>query len=40
MTDGFLMVDSRTGILEKRVEEIDQKLNRVLEALYRLEKAK
>ena len=38
--DGFLMIDSRTGILERRVEQIDRKLNRVLEALDRLEKAK
>jgi RNA polymerase sigma factor (sigma-70 family) len=38
--DGFLMIDSRTGILERRVADIDHKLNRVLEALDRLEKAK
>jgi RNA polymerase sigma factor (sigma-70 family) len=38
--DGFLMIDSRTGILERRVEEIDRKLDRVLQALDRLEKAK
>ena len=38
--DGLLTIDSRTGILEKRVEEIDRKLDRVLEALDRLEKVK
>jgi RNA polymerase sigma factor (sigma-70 family) len=38
--DGFLMIDSRTRILERRVGAIDRKLNRVLEALDRLEKAK
>ena len=38
--DGFLMIDSRTRILERRVGQIDHKLNRVLEALDRLEKAK
>jgi RNA polymerase sigma factor (sigma-70 family) len=38
--DGFLQIDSRTGILEMRVEEIDRKLDRVLEALARLERAK
>jgi hypothetical protein len=38
--DGFLKIDSRTGILESRVEDIDRKLNRVLEALDRLQKAK
>ena len=36
--DGFLMIDSRTGILEIRVEEIDRKLDRVLKSLERLEK--
>ncbi len=39
-TDGFLKIDSRTGILEIRVREIDRKLDQVLEALDRLEKAK
>jgi RNA polymerase sigma factor (sigma-70 family) len=39
-TDGFLMIDSRTGILEIHVKEIDRKLDQVLEALDRLEKAK
>jgi hypothetical protein len=39
-TDGFLKIDSRTGILEIRVKEIDRKLGQVLEALDRLEKAK
>ena len=38
--DGFLMIDSRVGVTERRVEEMDRKLNRVLEALDRLEKAK
>ena len=40
VSDGFLMIDSRTGILELRVREIDRKLDQVLEALARLEKAK
>jgi Sigma-70, region 4 len=39
-TDGFLKIDSRTGILELRVQEIDRKLDHVLEALARLEKAR
>jgi hypothetical protein len=38
--DGFLMISSRTGILENRVEDIDRKLDRVLEMLHRLEPAK
>ena len=35
--DGFLMISSRTAILEHRVEEIDHKLDRVIEMLSRLE---
>ncbi len=35
--DGFLMISSRTAILEHRVEEIDRKLDRVIEMLGRLE---
>ena len=35
--DGFLMISSRTTILEHRVEDIDQKLDRVIEMLGRLE---
>ncbi len=35
--DGFLMISSRTAILEHRVEEIDHKLDRVIEMLGRLE---
>jgi hypothetical protein len=35
--DGFLMISSRTAILEHRVEEIDRKLDRVIEMLSRLE---
>jgi RNA polymerase sigma factor (sigma-70 family) len=42
--DGFLMIDSFSGYrlntIEQRVEEIDHKLDRVLEALDRLQKAK
>ena len=38
--DGFLMISSRTTILENRVEDIDRKLDRVLEMLGRLEPAK
>jgi RNA polymerase sigma factor (sigma-70 family) len=38
--DGFLMISSRTGILESRVEEIDRKLDQVLDALRRLAPAK
>jgi len=38
--DGFLMIDSRSAITETRVEEVERKLDRVLEALERLERAK
>ena len=38
--DGYLMIDSRTSVLEQRVELIDRKLDRVLDALKRLEMAK
>ena len=38
--DGFLSIDSQTSILEARVKELDRKLDRVLEALARLEQAK
>jgi RNA polymerase sigma factor (sigma-70 family) len=38
--DGFLTIDSRTGIVEMRVEEIDRKLDRIVEALGRLEAPK
>jgi hypothetical protein len=38
--DGFLMISSRTVILENRVDEIERKLDRVLEALQRLAPAK
>jgi RNA polymerase sigma factor (sigma-70 family) len=37
--DGFLMVDSRTSVTELRVEEMERKLDRVLESLERLGKA-
>jgi hypothetical protein len=35
--DGFLLISSRTTILENRVAEIDRKLDRVLEMLGRLD---
>ena len=38
--DGFLMIDSRSAITETRVEEVERKLDRVLEALERLERAR
>ncbi len=38
--DGFLMIDSRSAITEIRVEEVERKLDRVLETLERLERAK
>jgi hypothetical protein len=38
--DGFLMIDSRSAITETRVEEMERKLDRVLEALERLERIK
>jgi hypothetical protein len=38
--DGFLSIDSRSAVLEIRVKEIERKLDRVLESLQRLEKAK
>jgi RNA polymerase sigma factor (sigma-70 family) len=34
--DGFLMIDSRTSVTEMRVEELERKLDRVLESLERL----
>jgi RNA polymerase sigma factor (sigma-70 family) len=40
VVDGYLMIDSRTGILEQRVQQIDRKLDQVLDALKRLEKLK
>ena len=40
VVDGYLMIDSRTGILEQRVQQIDRKLDQVLDALKRLENAK
>jgi hypothetical protein len=38
--DGLLTIDSRSAINETRVEEVERKLDRVLEALERLERAK
>jgi RNA polymerase sigma factor (sigma-70 family) len=38
--DGFLKISSRALILERRVEQIERKLDRVLDALGRLEAAK
>ena len=38
--DGLLMIDSRSAITETRVEEAERKLDRILEALERLERAK
>jgi RNA polymerase sigma factor (sigma-70 family) len=38
--DGFLMIDSRSAVLESRIEELDRKLDHVIEALDRLEKAR
>ncbi len=38
--DGFLRVSSRTAILESRVEDIDRKLDRILQMLERLEAGK
>ena len=35
--DGFLTIDSRTSVTEMRVEEMERKLDRLLEALVRLE---
>ena len=34
--DGFLMIDSRTSVTEMRVEELERKLDRVLESMERL----
>jgi len=36
VNDGFLMVDSRTSVTEMRVEEMERKLDRVLESLEKL----
>ncbi len=38
--DGFLMVDSRANVTEMRLEEVERKLDRVLDALERLEHAR
>ncbi len=38
--DGFLMIDSRLSIMERRVEDLDRKLDKVLESLARLERAR
>jgi RNA polymerase sigma factor (sigma-70 family) len=38
--DGLLMIDSRSAITESRVEEVERKLDQVLEALERLERTK
>jgi RNA polymerase sigma factor (sigma-70 family) len=38
--DRFLMIDSRSAIVEARVEELDKKLDHVIEVLDRLEHAK
>jgi RNA polymerase sigma factor (sigma-70 family) len=35
LNDGFLMIDSRTGILESRLDEVDRKLDRIINALER-----
>ena len=35
--DGFLMIDSRANVTELRLEEVDHKLDRVLDALQRIE---
>jgi hypothetical protein len=34
--DGFLMIDSRTSVTEMRVEDLERKLDRVLESLDKL----
>ena len=33
--DGFFMIDSRTGIVESRLDEVDRKLDRIISALER-----
>ena len=38
--DGFLMIDSRAALVEARIEELDQKLDHVIEVLDRLESGK
>jgi RNA polymerase sigma factor (sigma-70 family) len=38
--DGFLMVDSRDAVVDRRLEELDRKLDHVLAGLDRLEKQK
>jgi RNA polymerase sigma factor (sigma-70 family) len=37
--DGFLMIDSRASVTEMRLEEVERKLDRILDALERLEHA-
>ena len=38
--DGFLMIDSRANVTEMRLEEVERKLDRILDALERLEHAR
>lgn len=38
--EGFLMISSRANVTEMRLEEVDRKLDRVLDALQRLESAR
>ena len=38
--DGFLMISSREEIVEERLDELDQKLDRLLEATERLDQAR
>ena len=38
--DGFLMIDSRSAVVEARIEEVDRKLDHVIEVLDRLESGK
>jgi hypothetical protein len=38
--DGLLMIDSRSAIAETRVEDVERKLDQVLEVLERLERAR
>ena len=40
VSDGFLMISSRSAIVERRVDQIEHKLDLVLDALRRIETAK
>jgi hypothetical protein len=38
--DGFLMISSREEIIEERLDDLDKKFDRLLEAIERMERSK